>query len=276
MNYANPTDPPIAWLGGKRKLRKVIVSLIPADHRTYIEVFGGAAWVLFAKPESPVEVYNDINSELVNFFRVVKYCPNSLIDYTFDLLDSREWFKTFTTTSTLNQNEIERAAQFYYLNRTSFGANGQQYGVSKSGLSTLHRPDRITEATLRLHSVKIENLDWRDLIQRYDFDKAFFYLDPPYDVKTSKDYVEMCSKDDYREMADRLKAIKGRFLVSLNDSEFIRETFSAFEISSVGIRYSINDKPKSKEKVRSELLISNYEIEKIAIEKYQKRYQRGV
>jgi DNA adenine methylase len=69
---------PICWMGGKHRLRKEIIKRLP-QHTCYVEVFGGAGWVLFGKDPSPVEVYNDIDGELVNFFRVVKTCHRAFI-----------------------------------------------------------------------------------------------------------------------------------------------------------------------------------------------------
>lgn len=70
----------INWIGGKRLLRKKIAELIPGDIGSYIEPFGGGAWVLFYKDRwAPVEVYNDLNSELYNMFKIVKYHPEEFV-----------------------------------------------------------------------------------------------------------------------------------------------------------------------------------------------------
>ena len=70
---------PFKWVGGKSRLRKQIINLL-APHTCYLELFSGAAWVLFGKKPSPVEVINDIDQDLINFFRVVKNCPEDLIE----------------------------------------------------------------------------------------------------------------------------------------------------------------------------------------------------
>lgn len=85
---------PICWLGGKSRLRNKIIQCLP-EHTCYVEVFGGAGWVLFGKEPSKVEVYNDIDGELVNFFRVIKNCHKAFVQ-TFDwILVSRKLFKDF-------------------------------------------------------------------------------------------------------------------------------------------------------------------------------------
>ena len=93
-NGANPRmlNSPIKWAGGKSRLRKSVIDLLP-PHTCYVEVFGGAAGVLFGKPPSDVEILNDIDQELINFFRVVKYQPQAFVS-SFDLeLVSRAEFK---------------------------------------------------------------------------------------------------------------------------------------------------------------------------------------
>ena len=85
----------IAWVGGKKLLRKEIVSRFPEKFNRYVEVFGGAAWVLFYKEVSKNEVYNDINGELVNLFRCVKYHPEAIEKELEFVLNSRETFEDF-------------------------------------------------------------------------------------------------------------------------------------------------------------------------------------
>jgi DNA adenine methylase len=111
---------PIRWVGGKSRLRKQIVALLP-PHTCYVEPFAGAAWVLFAKPPSDVEVLNDIDQELVNFFRVVRDKPDELIasfDWT---LVSRAEFKRMAALDPLQLSDVQRAHRFYYLVMAGWG-----------------------------------------------------------------------------------------------------------------------------------------------------------
>ena len=118
---------PFKWVGGKSKLRKKIISLLPSNN-CYVEVFAGAAWVLFGKEKSKVEVLNDIDGEVVNFFRVVKEDPKGLIDYFRWDLVSREEFKRLTKLSPKTLDPISRAHRFYYLN---YGGMGWRIRFSK-------------------------------------------------------------------------------------------------------------------------------------------------
>src|SRR2546423_12755616 len=105
---------PIKWVGGKSRLRKQIIALLPA-HTCYVELFAGAAWVLFGKPLSDVEILNDIDQELVTFFRVIKEKPEELIA-AFDLeLVSRAEFGRLADLDSSRLTDVERAHRFYYL-----------------------------------------------------------------------------------------------------------------------------------------------------------------
>jgi DNA adenine methylase len=113
-------DAPICWLGGKRRLRKTIIKLIP-EHTCYVEVFGGAGWVLFGKEPSKAEIYNDIDGELVNFFRIVKNCHRAFLQAYDLMLVSRKLFTDFVNTDPADLDEIQRAVRFFYIIKTAFG-----------------------------------------------------------------------------------------------------------------------------------------------------------
>src|SRR5438105_2379651 len=109
-NDSTPNSP-FKWVGGKSRLRKQIVRLLP-EHSCYVEVFGGAAWVLFAKKPSAVEVLNDIDEELITFFRVVKQRPEELLAaFNWDLV-SRAEFDRLAGSDPRKLNEVERAHRF--------------------------------------------------------------------------------------------------------------------------------------------------------------------
>ncbi len=121
----------LSWVGGKSRLAPVIVKQFP-EHKTYVEVFGGAAWVLFRKEPSHVEVYNDINGDLANLFRVVKHRPSALVERLSLILYSRESYKEFVGEwKERPTDEVDRAASFIYVVRSAFGAKpagGWAYG----------------------------------------------------------------------------------------------------------------------------------------------------
>lgn len=105
---------PFKWVGGKSRLRKTIIAMLP-PHECYVEVFAGAAWVLFGKQPSKVEVLNDIDGEVINFFRVVKEQPEDLIaSFEWDLV-SREEFERLRDLDPKTLDPVARAHRFYYL-----------------------------------------------------------------------------------------------------------------------------------------------------------------
>lgn len=250
----------IAWVGGKRLLRKKIINRIPENIESFIEVFGGAAWVLFAKPlvTGVTEVYNDVNPNLQNLFLQVKYHPAEFDNELKFCMSSRKLFSDFIKQPGLT--EIQRAVRFFFLISNSFGGKGQHFGRSfkGGGKSRLNARQRIQDASVRLDKVIIENLDFEKLISDYDHAGAFFYLDPPY--VTGQDYrftgVEF-TEDDHIRLRDRLKKIKGKFLLSYDDSPAVRELYKDFKIESVSRLNGINGKNR-KNKYFKEVLISNY------------------
>ena len=250
----------LSWIGGKRLLRKEIVKRLWPGRGNYIEVFGGAAWVLFYKEKEPVEVYNDINSELVNLFLQVKYHPEAILKEFEFLLNSRQIFNNFK--NYLGLTEIQRAARFLYLVRFSFGAKADSFGTSKTcsplKLSTIIA--QIQKAHQRLNSVVIENLSFEKCIEKYDSPKSFFYCDPPY-VKGMdyKCFGINFTLDDHVRLAEILKNIQGKFLLSYDDNEFIRELYKDYIIEEFERLNGINRK-KIRNNYFKELLIRNYEL----------------
>ena len=255
----------INWVGGKRLLRKTIAPLIPKDIKSYIEPFGGGGWVLFYKDRwADLEIYNDLDGRLVNLFRIVKYHPNALKEELKYLLGSREMFFQFLNGTFIT--DIQKAAQFLFLITRSFGGRGDTFGTvkkssggaSKSQRNILTKIDAIHE---RLDKVMIENRDFEKLIKQYDFEDAFFYCDPPY---TSGCGYEVTSTTDFdhERLRDVLKDIKGRFLLSYDDSPKVRELYKGYEMIEVERQNGINNREGTNRanKVYKELLIANYPI----------------
>ena len=97
---------PFGWVGGKTQLAPDIIKQIPNDHKTYVEVFGGAGSVLYQKEPSRLEIFNDINSELINLHRIIRNNPQSLSIYLNDLLISRDIFQDIKTKHLKGRNNI--------------------------------------------------------------------------------------------------------------------------------------------------------------------------
>lgn len=220
----------IPWIGGKSQLAKRIVSTFPEKFDRYIEVFGGGGSVLFASDKhAPMEVYNDANGQLVNLFRCIKYHRGELQKEIRYYLNSREMFQDCRKQLECpGFTDIQRAAMYYICIKISFGADTDSFGCAPKGLDTA----RFEEIEKRLERVVIEHKDFEALIKQYDRSDALFYCDPPYHT-TEKHYSERFTEEDHHRLNAVLKALKGHFILSYNDDEFIRKLYKEFKIEAV-------------------------------------------
>lgn len=214
----------MTWIGGKKALRGKIVEQFPepGTYGRYIEVFGGAGWVLFSSDShAKMEVYNDVNGNLVNLFRCIKYHPDAVQNELQYILISREQFYDAREQIEMRgMTDIQRAARFFILNK-----------------------------------VVIENLDFQKILKNYDKSDALFYLDPPY-YETEKYYPDRFMPEDHVRLKEALDVIKGKFVLSYNDCEYIRELYEGYHIIEVERIHNLvmkERKPKYKE-----LIIKNF------------------
>lgn len=255
----NKTKSPLAWLGGKSRLANEIIQRIPT-HTAYIEVFAGAAWVLFKKPESKVEIINDINKDLITLYRCVKHHLPALIEQFKWLLVARDEFERFIKTPPDTLTDIQRAARFYYISKSSYGARltNPSWGIASTGaprLNLLRIEEDLSQAHLRLSRAHIECKPYQEVITRFDKTDTFFYIDPPY-WDCEGDYGKgIFSKQDFTTLADLLDKVQGKFIMSLNDTQGVRDTFANFKFEEVKTRYSVS---AGKNSVVGELLIRNF------------------
>ncbi|MDE5763738.1 MAG: DNA adenine methylase [Ruminococcus sp.] len=223
----------IPWIGGKSMLANKIISMFPDETDRYIEVFGGGGSVLFAKEKHALlEVYNDANGQLVNLFRCIKFHREELQREISGYVNAREVFEEIRERINMcGFTDIQRAAMFYVMIKISYGADGRTYGCNKKNIS----PDYLSDIEKRLKTgagVVIEHKDFENLIKVYDRPKALFYCDPPY--HRSENYYNIEFNDSDHERLNRcLKTIKGRFILSYNDDDYIRELYKDFDIISV-------------------------------------------
>ena len=259
MSVIKARPPLSGWIGGKSQLARRIIESIP-EHKCYCEVFAGAAWVMFKKPPSEVEIINDLNGDVVNLYRVIQnHLEEFIRQFKFQLISREEWNRlNAVPPNTLT--DIQRAAQFYYLQRLSFGGKvaGRSYGTAttnKPRLNLLRMEEDLSDAHLRLSQVWIENLNFDGCIQRHDREHTLFYLDPPYHGVEHYYGKELFSREDFQRLAQTLSTIKGKFLLSINDVAEIREIFAAFGQEKVDVTYSCGNgnRPRA-----GELLIRNY------------------
>lgn len=250
---------PLAYIGGKSKLSETIIKMIP-EHRAYCEVFAGAAWVFFRKEPSKYETINDLDSDLICFYRVLQNHLEEFLKQFKWLLSSREWFEDWKRQQDAGGlTDIQRGARYYYLQRHTFAVRvkDRTFGTGsmrRPRINLLRIEEELSEVHLRLARVTIENLPWDKFIKRYDRDKTFFYLDPPY-YKLPY-YKHNMDLKDYQNMAKILADIKAKFILSINDHPDIRKIFDGFNIKPVSLKYTV---AKEKQTNAKELIVTNFD-----------------
>ena len=249
----------MAWVGGKN-------ARFPRNYKRYIEVFGGAGWVLFHKPPgNDFEVFNDFNGNLVNLYRCVREQPEALRNELRYMLNSRldfEYMKGMLHSQAVLP-DVRRAAYYYALIRYSYAAGTSTFGSQPHAM--WNNFPLIESAAGRLQKVVIENKDCVKLIRQYDRPESFFYCDPPY--YNADQYYEAVSSDgfDHAGLADALLGIKGKVLLSYNDCPEIRALYDRPGIVVEGISRLSNIAQRYENgKQYPELLISNYDTTELA------------
>jgi len=258
-----PTIAP--YLGGKRFLAGRLARRIAAiPHEVYAEPFLGAGGVFLRRTHVPrTEIVNDINRELVTFLRCLQRHYGPLLEELRFRVQARAEFERLKASDPATLTDLERAARFFYLQRTAFGGKvrGQTFGVSPGdGGSRFDMRDLeqvLAKIHRRLAGVIIECLDWREFLARYDRPETLFYLDPPYHGHEADYGAEVFARADFAEMAERLAALRGRFLLSINDTPEVREIFGAFRLEAVQTTYTVGSKDAGEGKAVGELIVSD-------------------
>lgn len=250
----------IGWIGGKSHLKNQIIPLIPKDCDRYIEVCGGAGWVLFGKDKvkGQMEVFNDVDGDLINLYKQIKYNCSALQN-EIDWLQSRELFNTYRyeIENGIELSELQRAARYLYLIKCSFGSNRNSFATATKRICNI--VDALPVYKERLKDVIIENRDFEKLIKTYDRPSALFYIDPPYvesEGYYNKKYVSF-NKDDHLRLNSVLKGIKGRFILSYNACDFVCKMYKDFNVRYVSRNNLLPAKPKCRSEFK-EVIITNY------------------
>lgn len=275
---------PIAYFGGKSRLANKFIPLFP-EHTRYVEVFGGGGSILFAKPLSTIEIYNDLDSALFDFFSVLA-SPTQFRKFK-RLVEAQPFcrklhvhcFNTWAREKLL----VNRVAKWYIAMRQGFsgrlseswgysvsnGRNGQSQGVSKwiGGIA------RLPEIHARLQGVQIDNRDFRKIVWAYDKPDTFFYMDPPYvpDTRRNGEYRYEMSVEDHEELVELLLTVQGSVMLSGYDTElyrplekagWVREEFDVTCSAAARTRSSgLQGKGSCKEKQkRTEVIWMNYSL----------------
>jgi len=207
---------------------KILPYLKRWKHRIYVEPFGGGASMLFAKLPAKVEVYNDLDSGLYNFFCVLSDPRDFARFYrrVQPLMYSRELYNDCRKTWAETEDKIDRAVKWFVVARMAFSGDfahswGSVVTTSARGMAGtsskwLSIIDQLPEVHARISRVQIEHADFRDILTRYDTPETLFYLDPPYvaETRSSGGYAHELSADDHSDMVDLLAKIEGAAVLS--------------------------------------------------------------
>lgn len=241
-----PISPAAPYIGGKKNLVRRLIPIIEAiPHLTYAEPFVGMGGVFLRRSWRPkAEVINDYSRDVSNLYRVLQRHYGAFMDMLRFQVTAREEFTRLLAVDAGTLTDLERAVRFLYLQRTAFGGKvtGQNYGVShhRSGRFDVLRLERtLADIHERLSGVIIERLPFADFIRRYDTPQTLFYLDPPYWGSEGDYGRDLFGRPDFDLLVAVLKALKGRFILSINDAPATRELFADFTFAEVATHYSI-------------------------------------
>lgn len=218
------------WYGGKFSHLDWLLPLLPKAHH-YCEPFAGSAAVLLNREPAPVETYNDIDGEVVNFFRVLREQPDELTRAIALTPFSREEFFYAVTEAANRESALERARRFYVRARqartglaqtATLGRWANCKNTSRAGMSGvisrwLGGIEGLGEIGKRLLRVQIENRPALDVIRLYDSDDTLFYCDPPYAHEIrgdTKAYRFEMDEEQHRCLASALHSIEGKAAIS--------------------------------------------------------------
>lgn len=245
-----PRARPVApYVGGKKQLARLIAERIAQiPHGLYGEVFVGMAGVFFKRQVAPkVEVINDLNRDVATFFRVLQNHYQALMDMLKWQLTSRDEFERLNAQDPERLTDLQRAARFLYVQRNGFGGKvaGRTFGLATTvpaRFDVTKIGPVLAAAHERLAGVWIECLPWEDFLDRWDRPQALFYLDPPYRGSEHIYGRDLFDAADYERLAARLKRLRGRFIMTVNDAPELREAFAAFPIEPADVRYMVSGK----------------------------------
>lgn len=235
----------IRYPGAKWRIAQWVIEHFP-EHRTYLEPYFGSGAVLFNKPRSLIETVNDLDGDVVNFFRWIRDDPEKLSHEIYFTPYAREEFDRAFNEQNTETNSFQRAVNFCIRLTMGYGfrTNGNRVGwkcdihgreAAYSARDWCRKPELIMQAAERLRGVQIENLPAVELIEKHNFPNVLIYADPPYLLQTrsGKQYKKEMTDDDHEEMLTALKKHKGPVVISGYESELYNEKLSGWHTEKI-------------------------------------------
>ena len=266
---------PLRYPGGKSRLAKSIVSLIPSFEEYREPFLGGGSIYVYLKQIYPARKYwtNDLYKNLYHFWNQCQKNPDKLLwhiqQWKDQYIDGKQ-LHYYLINNIEKFNEIEKGAAFFVLNRITFSGTSESGGYSKMAFEkrfTQSSIERVKRLNYILDSVNITNLDYQQVIEASG-KNVFIFLDPPYhSAKKSALYGKngnLHKSFNHERLSESLKKTTHKWLITYDDSEYIRELYSFANIRKWSLNYSmrnINSKSNQKE---NELIVCNYDIDIIS------------
>ena len=246
-----------AWyarLGGKSRLSKKLYALFPNEdtYTTYVEPFFGAGWLFFEKDKSPKEVINDLDKDIYYAMKDIRTIQPEQIQQM-DFTPSKAHFLQLKASKPTTAES--RLYRFLYIKWASFSGNMTTYNSTQAKAMPRRQKNlirRLPEIQERLKGVVILNQDYSKVIKKYDSPSSFFYFDPPYLELETREYKHKTISIE--DLAEQLRSLKGRFLLSYNDHPTIRKAFQGMNITTIETVYKIG----GVQRPVTELVITNY------------------
>lgn len=259
---------PLTYYGGKQKMLPYLLEKKPKSYNLYNEPFCGGAAFFFALPPAEIEVLNDTNKELINFYRVVQTRYVELEKFISVTLHSRSLHRDAHVIYNHSHlfDEVKRAWAVWVLSCQSFSAKldgnwGYDKTENRTSILVQSRKERFThELAQRLQNVQIECCDALYVIQSRDNVNAFHYVDPPY-IGSDCGHYDGYTEDDYEKLLKVLSDVKGKFLLSSYPSALLMKYAKQNEWHMWSIEQKVSVNAKSgylKRKV--EVLTANYPL----------------
>jgi DNA adenine methylase len=241
-------------IGSKRNIADFVMDYFPEEdeYTTYVEPFVGGGAIYWKKEPTEREVINDLDSDLIRDYRLLKSIKSR--DFQTDL-NSVDKIQSFVEMSHRKDTDRLTASIVLRCNRWMAGESGK-IALPNNPYTKLKKIEAYQE---RMRDTKIENQSYEKIIRKYDSPKTFFYLDPPYEETdtTGKLYEHGGMAFDFEEMRKVLDKVKGKWLMSINDSPNIRRIFKGYFYKAFVVKAK-NKVGSIGSKDRKELLISNY------------------
>jgi len=270
--------PPFPYYGAKGRLAAWLASLLPVDHRVYVEPFAGSAAVLCAKAPSRFEVINDLDGNVITFFRMLRDREADLTRAVRLTPYSREEFRAADLDADLD--DLERARRFFTRCSQSFNAAGSGRGHAASWSTgspsapdrpgiVANRVERLYEVAERLRRVVVDNRDACETIARYDGPSVAMYLDPPYLAETRSGLATRSGGDyghdtnteaDHRAIAEALAGVRATVLVSGYPSALYDELYDGWHRVERPVSHPTSNRPGRQGRHGVEVVWSNRPI----------------